>query len=98
VPGTVTASRATNLVESREPGALCAGQVFLTDLPKSRGAKLRQYDYVVLTGYPTGSHTYTSVGDVKKTVRRFSASLDRATKLNFETAQNEPPARPARVK
>ncbi len=34
VPGTVTATPAPNLVESREPGSVCVGTVFLTDLPK----------------------------------------------------------------
>src|ERR1035438_5334761 len=34
VPGSVVASRAQNLVESREPGALCVGTIFLTDLDR----------------------------------------------------------------
>ena len=85
VPGSVVASRAPNLVESKEPGALCVGTVFLTDLPK-RG-KPRQYDYVIIAGYPTGEFTYISVGTVKKTVRRFSANLDQAVKENLATAE-----------
>jgi hypothetical protein len=83
VPGTVVASRADNLVESREPGATCIGTVFLTDLPRG---KPHQYDYVIIAGYPTGEHTYTSVGTIQKTVRRFSANLDRAVKMNIEVA------------
>lgn len=85
VPGSVIASRAPNLVESREPGAMCVGTVFLTDLPK-RG-KPRQYDYVIIAGYPTGEFTYTSVGTIKKTVRRFSANLDQAVAENLAKAQ-----------
>ena len=80
VPGTVVASRAENLVESREPGALCVGTVFLTDLPRG---KPHQYDYVIIAGYLTGEYTYTSVGTIKKTVRRFSANLDKAVKENL---------------
>ena len=95
VPGTVTASRATNLIEGNEPNSLCVGTIFLIDLPKSRGVKPHQYDYVILCGYPAGQYTYTSVGDLHKTVRRFSASLDKAVKLNFAAAQEQPPAHPA---
>ena len=98
VPGTVTASRASNLIENNEPDSLCAGQVLLTDLPKLRGAKPQQYDYVILCGYPTGQATYTSVGDVQKTVRRFSASLDKAVKLNFAAVEKRPSAHPAGAK
>jgi hypothetical protein len=75
VPGSVTAARAENLVETREPGALCAGTVFLTDVPRGQP---HQYDYVIIAGYPTGEFTYTSVGTIQKTVRRFSANLDAA--------------------
>lgn len=80
VPGTVTATLAENLVESREPGALCVGTIFVTDLPRG---KPKQYDYVILAGYPTGEFTYTSVGTVRKTVRRFSANLDKAVRTNL---------------
>jgi hypothetical protein len=79
-PGTVTASRATNLVESKEPGAICIGTIFISDLPRG---KPHQYDYVMLTGYPDGEFGYTSVGTIQKTVRAFSANLDKAVKANF---------------
>ncbi len=59
IPGTVTAARGENLVETREPGALCVGTVFLTNLPRG---KPRQYDYVVIAGYPTGEFTYSFGG------------------------------------
>lgn len=89
VPGSVTASRPPNVIENREPEAVCVGVVFLTDIPKSRGgaAKPKPYDYVVLLGYPSGQYTYTSVGTVQKTVRRFSANISKAVNLNFEVAE-----------
>jgi hypothetical protein len=80
VPGSVVASRAENLVESKEPGAICVGTVFVTDLPRG---KPQQFDYVILAGYPTGEFTYNSVGSVRKTVRRFSANLDKAVQANL---------------
>jgi hypothetical protein len=87
IPGIVTAARGENLVETREPGALCIGTVFLTDLPRG---KPHQYDYVVIAGYPTGEFTYNSVGSVRKTVRRFSANLDKAVKANLGAVQQSP--------
>ena len=85
VPGTVTATRAPNLVESREPGAVCVGTILLTDLPRSRAKKTpRQFDYVILDGYPAGEATYTSVGTVQKTVRRFTGTL--AAAVNYQIA------------
>lgn len=81
-PGSVTASRATNLVETKEPGGVCTGTVFLTDLPRG---KPHQYDYVMITGYPIGNLTYTSVGTIQKTARAFSASLDKAVKAKYDT-------------
>ena len=88
IPGSVSASRPANAVESHEPEAICVGVVFLTDFPKSRGAsaKPKQYDYVSLLGYPAGQYTYTSVGTVQKTVRRFSANLLTAVNVNSELA------------
>ncbi len=83
IPATVLAAKGENLVETREPGALCIGTVFLTDLPRG---KPHQYDYVVIAGYPTGEFTYTSVGTVRKTVRRFSANLDKAVRTNVAAA------------
>ena len=47
VPGTVTASRATGLIEGQEPDSICVGLVFLTDIPKSRRPKPKLYDYVI---------------------------------------------------
>lgn len=86
VPGSVVASRPQNLVESKEPGALCVGTVFVTDLPRG---KPQQFEYVILAGYPTGEFTYNSVGSVRKTVRRFSANLDKAVQANLAAASGQ---------
>ena len=76
IPGNAVAERATNFVESSAPDSICAGQVYLTDLPKPpRGAKLKIFDYVILEGFPMGKYTYTSVGTVQHTVRRFSTKV-----------------------
>ncbi|HXT12639.1 MAG TPA: hypothetical protein VN873_13835 [Candidatus Angelobacter sp.] len=74
VPRSAVASLAPNRVESKEPGAICFGTVFLTDLPRG---KPHLYDYVIICGYPTGEMSYAAVG-IKKTARRFSANLDKA--------------------
>jgi hypothetical protein len=81
-PGTAQATRAPNLVEANEPGCVCVGLVFLTDIPKSRSAKPKPYDYIVIQGYPAGQYTYTSVGTTQRTVRRFSALLQTAILVN----------------
>jgi hypothetical protein len=91
IPGTVEATRAANLVEATEPGSVCVGLVFLTSLPKSRLAKPHAYDYVVIQAYPAGRYTYTSVGTIQRTVRRFSAALATAVKLNRAAAGIQPP-------
>jgi hypothetical protein len=91
IPGTVQATRAANLVEGTEPGCVCDGLVYLTSLPKSRLAKPHRYDYVVLEAYPAGQYTYTSVGTIQRTVRRFSGSLVTAVKINRAAAGIQPP-------
>ena len=81
VPGILSESRASNVIEENQPGAICYGLVFLTDLPKMRGPvrkKPQLYDYVIIEGYPAGQYIYTSVGSVQRNIRRFSASLNAA--------------------
>jgi hypothetical protein len=92
VPGTVQAERALDLIESNAPGSPCAGLVFLIALPKSRLAKPQLYDFVVIQAYPAGHYSYNSVGTIRRTVRRFSASLAAAIKINRAAAGIEPPA------
>jgi len=93
IPGTATATRPANLVEANYPDAVCVGLVFLTDLPKSRRVIPKLYDYVNIEGYPAGKYTYTSVGDVQRTVRKFTHNLDNATQWQFDQIekQNAPP-------
>jgi hypothetical protein len=86
VPGSVIDRRA-NLVEGDQPACLCVGLVFLTDLPKKPVAKV--FDYVDLTGYPTGQYTYTSLGDIQRTVRRFSAKLANAVQWKINPGKNQ---------
>jgi hypothetical protein len=88
VPGTVLAQRATNLVEGSQPDSICLGLVFLTDLPKKPAARV--YDYVVLTGYPAGQYTYASIGDLRRTVRKFSAKLLKSVQWKLGEKQNAP--------
>jgi hypothetical protein len=92
LPGTVVAVRATNLVEENQPDSVCIGLVFLTDLPKTPGTKPKRYDYVNLEVFPTGQYTYTSVGDLQRTVRKFSTQLVKAVqwKLDESEKQNVP--------
>jgi hypothetical protein len=93
VPGIVTASRASNLVEDSEPGSVCLGTVYLTDFPKSRRLIPKRYDYVVIQGYPAGRYTYHSLGTIHKTVRRFSAQLSKAVDLDLKAELDaQPPA------
>jgi len=93
IPGTAVASRATNLVESQEPDSFCVGTVFLTDLPRPRGGgkvAVKPYDYVVLRGYPAGTYTYSTVGGIERTVRRFSVGLETAIRLSLQGPKKDP--------
>ena len=91
LPGTVEARREPNLVEGKEADDVCVGLVYLTDVPKPRLLKPRAYDFVVIHAYPAGLHTYTSVGTVQHTVRRFSVNLQTAVDVNREAAGIKPP-------
>ena len=82
IRGTVAAQRDPGLVEGREPDAMCAGYVLLSDFPKSRRMRPKLYDYVVIEGFPAGEFTYTPVGKLHRTVRRFSAVLEEAVKMD----------------
>ena len=95
VPSTVTAKLTPNLVESREPGSVCVGTVFLTDLPKARGKKPKPFDYVILLAYPAGEATYTSVGTLQKSARRFTGTL--ASAVRFKVANERWMAVPLRM-
>ena len=89
IPGTVAADRAKNIIEEKQPGAFCIGLVFVTDLPKLPHGKPKLYDYVNLEAFPEGQFSYTSVGDVHRTVRKFSTKLTKAVEYEVrETAPN----------
>jgi len=95
IPGTVTASRDPNVLERNEPGAPAIGLVFLTDIPK-RGGKPKNFDFVVLIGYPAGQYIYTPVPGVEKPIRRFAAGLASAVKLILvDEEKNSPTNSPA---
>ena len=84
IPGTAAAERATNFVEGAAPDSICAGQVYLIDLPKPpRGMKPKLFDYVILEGFPMGKYTYTSVGSVQHTVRQFSTKVTTAIRWMY---------------
>jgi hypothetical protein len=82
VPATVSAHRDSAVMELNEPGTPCIGLAFLTDIPKRQNVK--QFDYVILMGYPAGQYVYTPAPNVKKTIRKFSAGLDTAVRLNLQ--------------
>ena len=47
------------------------------------------YDYVIIEGYPMGQYTYTSPGNVQRTVRKFSAKLEEAFDWNLQTGAQD---------
>lgn len=94
VPGTAIAARATNVIEGKQPDSICMGPVFLTDLPKVKGAKPKLYDYVNLEAFPMGHCSYNSVGDLQRTVRRFSAKLVKAVQWQFQQESHGLDSRP----
>ncbi|HWD91377.1 MAG TPA: hypothetical protein VG938_03420 [Verrucomicrobiae bacterium] len=82
VPGTVPAHRNPAVLELNEPGTPSIGLVFLTDIPKRQ--KVKQFDYVILMGYPAAQYIYEPAPGVKKTIRKFSAGLDTAVRLKLQ--------------
>jgi len=75
IPGTAQASKAENLIEAKTPGAICVGRVLLTNTPAGKKRAPAKYDYVIVEAYPAGLFTYTTVGSVQHTIRKFSANL-----------------------
>ncbi len=90
VPGTVTASRPENLVEGHTPDSICRGLVFLTDTPKPKQIKPELYDYVIIEAYPAGHFTYASLGEIHRTVRRYSAVLEKAVDWDLQEGDARP--------
>ena len=85
-PSTVTASRDPAALELKEPGTPCVGLVFLTNIPSK--PKVKIFNYVIIMGYPAGQYVYTPIPNVEKTIRKLSASLDAALKLNLQAGEN----------
>ena len=96
VPGTAVAARATNVIEGRQPDSICMGLVFLTDLPRSTGPKPKLYAFVNLEAFPMGQYTYSSVGDLQRTVRRFSCKLTKAVEWELQRENSQPQAHPSK--
>jgi ABC-type Fe3+-hydroxamate transport system substrate-binding protein len=88
LPGIVSADRTTDSIESNEPNSTCIGLVFVTNLPKLRGIKPKLYDYVIVEGYPAGQFNYSPIGNIQKTVRKYSADLEAAVSWNLKNNQN----------
>jgi hypothetical protein len=86
VAGTVDASRPANLLEGKTPDSPCVGLVFLTDIP--RRPPVHQYDYVVIHGFPAGNYDYKPLAGISKNIRRFSAGLETAIKLNLQANEH----------
>jgi hypothetical protein len=98
VPGTAVVARDSHLVESNEPDSVCVGLVFVTDIPKSRRLKPKEFDYLVVHAYPAGQRTYTSIGNIHRTVRRYSAGLESAVRLHLQSEADQSHASAAEVK
>lgn len=94
IPGIVSASRDPNALELNEPGTPCVGLVFLTDIPKR--PKVKNFDYVVIMGYPAGQFAYYPTPLVEKKIRRFSAGLDTAVRLVIQAEENHSQSNPPR--
>jgi len=76
VRANVSVSRSPGQIEEKKPDAVCVGLVLLSDIPKRPAVK--NFDYVVIHGYPAGQYAYAPVPGVRKSIRRFSASLEHA--------------------
>lgn len=66
----------TGVGEGNQPGTTCLGLVLLQDHP--RYSDMVDGAYVKVIAYPIGQYQYTTVQNASKTVRKFSADLDRA--------------------
>ena len=58
--------------------------------------KLKVFDYVMLEGFPMGQYTYTSVGSVQHTIRRFSTKVTESVRWTYgqEIDEQEKAKRP----
>ena len=85
IPGTVSAHQDAAAIELNQPGTMCRGLIFLTDIP--RRPKPGDFDYVLLMAYPAGNYAYSPAPNRTKTIRRFSAGLETAVRLSLPVEQ-----------
>jgi hypothetical protein len=99
IPGSVSASRDSAGIERKEPGSPGIGLVFLTDVPKRpKFPRPKEFDYVVIMGYPAGQFVYSPAPTIQKSIRTFSCGLDTAVRLRLQSEANSaggPPHGPA---
>jgi uncharacterized repeat protein (TIGR03806 family) len=86
-------ARPAALVESTAPDSIAVGLLFLTDIPKRPA--VHQYDYVVQHGYPAGHYDYVPAPGITNRIRRFSAGLETAVRLNLQSSGQESRRKPA---
>jgi len=85
VNGNVAASKDPNGIEANVPGTPCIGTVFvnLTDAPKRGAPPIHKYDYLLILAYPVGQYDYVPVPPIKKSIRKFTTTLELAVDLNL---------------
>jgi hypothetical protein len=85
IPGNVAATKNPNALEANVPGTPCIGTVLLnvSDLPKRGARPIHQYDYIVLLAFPAGEYEYVPVPPIKKTIRKFTGTLEMAVAMNL---------------
>jgi hypothetical protein len=89
IDGSVEAHGPGNVIEEHQSGSVCIGLVFLADLPKTPKARPKAYDYVNLEAFPAGPYSYESVGNLRRTVRKFSAKLSKAVEWKLDQADSQ---------
>ncbi|MDB6068032.1 MAG: hypothetical protein JWR26_4240 [Pedosphaera sp.] len=93
VPANVAVTRPPNLVEANTPGSICVGIVFITDIPQK--PKVKVDDYVVIQAFAAGQYNYNKLGNLKQTIRKYSAILENAVELNLQAEAGKQMAPPA---
>jgi len=86
-----SANQAQTTADAAGTVATAAGAVAITNaadvqMVNKRVSDLDDYKTVAqaVIYYPTGQYTYTSIGAIRRTVRRFSANLHRAVGFNLQ--------------
>ena len=87
VRGNVSATLTANTLEANVPGTPCFGLVYLTEVP--RRPAVHKYDYVILLAFPAGQYDSVPVPPVKKTIRKFTGTLEMAVILNLQSEKEQ---------